>query len=362
MSAPRADRPSSGRRWALRLGLPLSAVALVGAVIYLGGRDAAQAESAQGEPVALSSTQVQRRDLVEVESLSGTLGYGDSRAVSGALAGTVTWVAGAGSVRTRNQILHMVDESPVLLMYGVTPAYRDMASGQQGRDVLQLERNLSALGFDADGDMAVDGAFDGYTAEAVRQWQESWSLDQTGVVERGRVVFLPGARRVAVVSAKVGGAATGAIMTTTSSARTVAVDLDARRQDLVELGAAATVELADGSEARATVTSIGRVATAVDAESTPTVSIEFTVAAGDATGLPDSSPVSVEVEADRARDVLAVPVNAVLALAGGGYGLERVNDDGSRTVVMATLGASADGQVQVEGPNVVEGMRVVVPQ
>ncbi|MCC6832359.1 MAG: hypothetical protein IT200_13515, partial [Thermoleophilia bacterium] len=118
------------------MGLPVVAVVAVGGGIaaFAGGES-----SAASEERATSTATVARRDLVESESFSGTLGFGDTRAVaSSGLSGTLTWIAGAGSVRTRDDILFMVDESPVLLMRGTIPAYRDMTSGDNGRDVLQL--------------------------------------------------------------------------------------------------------------------------------------------------------------------------------------------------------------------------------
>ena len=325
-----------------------------------GPRPQADAQETD-EAGATSTVSVQRRDLVESESFSGTLGYGDERTVSGGLSGALTWIAGEGATRSRNEILYMVDESPVVLMYGTVPAYRDMTSGDQGRDVLQLERNLEAMGYTDDGELVVDGTFDSHTTGAVTAWQADLGLDETGTVERGRVVFLPGERRVSAVKAALGGAGGGAVMSTTSSQRSVTVDLDARRQDLVSVGDTVSVDLPDGATAEAKITSVGRVATETSDGGNPTISVILTVTGSAAKDLADAAPVTVNVQTDAAEDVLAVPVNALLALAGGGFGLERVNGDGTSTIVSATVGTTADGYAAVEGPNVEEGMDVVVP-
>jgi hypothetical protein len=58
--------------------------------------------------------------------------------------------------------------------------------------------------------------------------------------------------------------------------------------------------------------------------------------------------------------VLAVPVSALLALAGGGYGLEVVGPSGAHHLVGVTAGLFASGQVQVSGPDIAAGTRVVV--
>jgi hypothetical protein len=63
-----------------------------------------------------------------------------------------------------------------------------------------------------------------------------------------------------------------------------------------------------------------------------------------------------------ARNVLAVPVSALLALAGGGYGLEVVEPSGVHRLVGVTAGLFASGQVQVSGAGVTAGTKVVVAQ
>jgi multidrug efflux pump subunit AcrA (membrane-fusion protein) len=60
------------------------------------------------------------------------------------------------------------------------------------------------------------------------------------------------------------------------------------------------------------------------------------------------------------KGVLAVPVNALLALAEGGYAVE-VDRGGRRELVGVTLGLFADGLVEVKGHGLAAGDRVVVP-
>ena len=62
------------------------------------------------------------------------------------------------------------------------------------------------------------------------------------------------------------------------------------------------------------------------------------------------------------RDVLAVPVSALLALAGGGYGVEVVAPSGAHHLVGVTTGLFAGGQVQVSGAGITAGTKVVVAQ
>ena len=63
------------------------------------------------------------------------------------------------------------------------------------------------------------------------------------------------------------------------------------------------------------------------------------------------------------ENALVVPVNTLLALAGGGYAVEVVNTAGVHRLVPVTLGLfdDAEGLVQVSGSGVRAGQRVVVP-
>ena len=58
-----------------------------------------------------------------------------------------------------------------------------------------------------------------------------------------------------------------------------------------------------------------------------------------------------------------MPVDALLAQAGGGYAVEVVGADGIHRLVPVTLGLfdDADGLVQVTGTGLAAGQQVVVP-
>jgi hypothetical protein len=62
------------------------------------------------------------------------------------------------------------------------------------------------------------------------------------------------------------------------------------------------------------------------------------------------------------KDALVVPVNALLALASGGYAVEEIAADGSHRLVAVELGLfdDAEGLVQISGANVHAGDQVVV--
>jgi hypothetical protein len=334
----------------------------VGLVLTRGGSDAQAA--ATGE-AATSTARVERRDLVVRESFDGTLGYGDSRPLAASAPGTVTRLPAQGAVVRRGGVLYAVDGRAVRLLYGTQPLYRRLAAGvADGLDVLQLEQNLVALGHDPGGDIDVDRHFDWATAAALRRWQDAIGVPETGALELRDAVFLPGERRIGTVTAVVGSPLQpgSEVLSTTSTKALVTVDLDARRQDLVREGDDVQVELPSGRTVRGTISSVGTVAEAPAAtepgeETTPTITVEIAVA--DVRGL-DGAPVDVRLAVERENGVLAVPVEALLALRGGGFAVE-VDRGGTRTLVAVEAGTFADGWVEVEGAGLRAGTTVVTP-
>jgi hypothetical protein len=68
----------------------------------------------------------------------------------------------------------------------------------------------------------------------------------------------------------------------------------------------------------------------------------------------------VAVVADQRKDVLTVPVAALLALAEGGYGVQVV--EGSTTRIVAVqAGMFADGRVEISGTGIDAGTVVGMP-
>jgi peptidoglycan hydrolase-like protein with peptidoglycan-binding domain len=342
-------------------------VGLVGAAVLVGAAGAAAAglggddpgTGEQSTPVP-ATARITKATLTQTEEVDGTLGYGDATAVGGRLAGTVTGLAAAGSTVDRGKALYYVDNAPVVLMYGSLPLYRPLRSGVSGADVRQFEQNLAALGYTG---FTVDDEYTGSTASAVRSWQEKLGLPETGTVEVGRVVFAPGPIRVGEHKAGVGGQASGPILTYTGTTRIVTVDLDVAKQDLVKAGAAATVTLPGGKRVNGTIASVGTVATSASSGQDTTTTIDVVVSLADqaSLGALDQAPVDVTLVADQRKDVLTVPVAALLALAEGGYGLEIVEGTTTR-IVAIEAGMFASGRVEVSGGGIAEDMTVGVPK
>jgi peptidoglycan hydrolase-like protein with peptidoglycan-binding domain len=332
------------------------AAAVVAAVVLLAGGDEAPPVRAAA---STTTAPVERRDLIDRETVGGTLGYADAAALLAGANGVVTALPEPGSVIRRGEALYRLDDEPAAwLLYGALPAWRDFSSGMtDGEDVRQLERNLRALGHDPDGDMAVDDDWDWATTAAVLRFQDERGLTEDGVLARGEIVFRDGPARVGQVRAALGrSVAPGAqIADLSTNRREVTVDLEATRRSLARKGARVTVELPDGRTARGRVRSVGTTAerASEDAEAT----IEVRIALGRGRGF-DQAPVDVGFEADRRRAVLVVPVTALLARAGGGFAVE--TEDGA--LIDVEPGAYAEDHVEVSGDGLREGLRVVTAE
>lgn len=348
-----------------------AAVAVVAAAVaaWTLAPESSSASEAGGSTAA--TARVDRRDLVVRESLDGELGYADSRALASAGGGTLTALPREGSVARRGGTLYALDGRSTRLLYGSTPAWRTLRLGVgNGRDVRQLEQNLVALGYDPGSDIKVDDHFDWATAVAIRRWEKARGVTADGVIELGEIVFLPGARRVGEHKVTTGTVVQPGVevMDTSSVRRVVTVQLDATRQDLVRKGDRVSVELPDGRRVDGRVLEVGRVAQRDEAqdgegegqEQDPYVVVTVTLGSG--VRAFDRAPVDVHVAKETKRDALAVPVEALLGLAGGGYALEVVSDGGVRRLVAVELGLFADGYVEVSGKGIRKGTRVVVPR
>ena len=220
---------------------------------------------------------------------------------------------------------------------------------------------LAALGYKG---FTVDDEYTSATASAVRDWQEDLGLDETGTVDVGRVVFAPAPVRVSEVKAHLGDPGSGTVLGYTGTDRGVTVKLDVSKQDLAKTGASAKVKLPDGTVVAGTVAAVGTVATqATEANGQPgKTTIEVTVTVADQTklGTYDEAPVTVTLVSRQRKDVLVVPVAALLAQGDGGYGVQVVSGSQVKLVPVKT-GLFADGRVEISGDGIAAGTEVGMP-
>ena len=81
----------------------------------------------------------------------------------------------------------------MVLICGDTPAYRDLSVGDEGREVRDLNENLVTLGYAKKSELDPESDHYGWeTAEAVAELQDELGVDETGRLDFGDAVFLPG--------------------------------------------------------------------------------------------------------------------------------------------------------------------------
>jgi hypothetical protein len=313
-----------------------------------------------------SITTVTRGTLSSQLSADGTLEYttsggSDYSAVNQA-SGTFSKLPAAGDTFSRGQVIYRVSNDPVILLYGNTPIYRSLYAGDTGPDVRELNRNLVALGYATRYEVAWDwDYFSDDTRYALEKLQDKLGEDETGYLADGQAEFLPGQIRVTTVTATLGtNAGAGAvILQATSTSRRVVVSLNAAEQSEVKVGDRVQITLPDGAATLGVLSGVGTVASG---GSNPTLPVYITLKHPQAAGRLDQAPVTVEITIAAVRNALIVPIDALLALSGGGYAVETVNADGDHRLVAVSLGTFDDaaGTVQVTGA-VQAGERIVAP-
>jgi peptidoglycan hydrolase-like protein with peptidoglycan-binding domain len=232
--------------------------------------------------------------------------------------------------------------------------------------VAELNANLRALGY---GRGLAGDSFTATTTAAIDALQAAHGLPQTGVLVLGSVVFKPGPVRVTSVTPTVGQAVqAGPVLTVSSTRHEVAIKLDAAQQAQVKVGDPVTITLPDNSTTPGRVSSVGKVASSSSGgsdsgSSTPTIDVSVRLLHQAAAGQLVQAPVSVSITTDSVKNALVVPVNALLALAGGGYAIEVVDRARLHRLLPVTLGLfdDAQGLVQVSGSGLQAGQRIVVP-
>jgi hypothetical protein len=330
------------------------------------GPAASSGTGQQGAPPPATKT-VLRQDLSATTPLSATLGYAGAYAVTGQGGGTLTWLPSPGQVISQGQVLYRRDNgSPVVLLYGSVPDWRSLEEGATGQDVSQLNRDLVRLGYASSADIAAVG-WDYYswaTVQAVQKLEEHLGVSSPpGSLSLGRVVFEPEALRVSQLPGHLGGQADGPVLTATSDRHVVTISLDVSAQSQVNAGDTVSVTLPSGATTPGVVSEAGTVATTTQGPngSSTTIPVQVRLTDPRAAGTLDQAPVTVYVTTQSARNVLTVPVTALLAQSSGGYDVEVVGHGSTRSYVPVTPGLFDDntGLVQVTGA-LTPGERVVV--
>jgi hypothetical protein len=371
----------------------LAVIAATGGGLAVTSGAKSQASTAQ-QPAANTAT-VEKRTLSAMISQDGTLTYrarsdGSPYSVINQAGGTYTNLPMSGQVISQGHVLYRVNDRPVALLYGTTPAYRTLSAGASGPDVAELNADLVALRYATPAQLSrTSASFGSATTTAVEKLQAALGLTQNGKLTLGQAVFEPTAMRVTTLSAQLGGRTQPGqtVMQATSTTRQVQLALDASQETDVAVGDKVMITLPNNQTTPGVVSSVGAVASCpsgsgfggsasssaapgTDAcssggsgsSATPTITVGITPSHPAATGRWDQAPVQVGITTASVHGALVVPVTALLARSAGGYAVEVVGAGARNHLVPVSLGLfdDADGLVQVSGSGLAAGQEVVV--
>jgi peptidoglycan hydrolase-like protein with peptidoglycan-binding domain len=367
---------SRTRRRVVTVGVVAAVVAAAGAALLVRPWPRGTEDAATERP-SHSTAPVQRTSLASGLRLDGELGHAPADEITAQGQGTFTKLPKTGEHVRLGGTLYEIDARPVVLFRGSRPFWRVLEKGMSdGPDVKDLERNLTDLGYANAAGLTVDEEFTDATAAAVERWQKALGVRTTGSVELGRVAVLPygdvqAEEVVAKPGATAGAGGTVLKVTTTDVYATVKPTEDQLPQ--LPPGGRVTVRLDAGGSVQGKITSITRDTGqsgdgdpgdpgGPDGETKPTVSIRLADQKKAAAALRGGRVgAAVTVPEKKADDVLVVPVTALLAMTGGGYGVEVVRPGPAEPVLVPVkVGLIVANQAEVEG-RLKEGDKVVVP-
>lgn len=261
----------------------------------------------------------------------------------------LTGVASIGDEVASGDVVYSVNGSPIVALAGALPAWRTMsASSSDGADIAQLEAALVALGYDPDGNVEIDAAWDAATTASVRLWQRGLGVDDTGEVTLGRLVFVPHDAAVASVTVAVGDTVSDGdeVVALTGVGQQVVVDVPVELQARVEPAQTVEVGGVEGVVSRLRSTDDGTVQALV-VPSEPLA---------DAAG----ASVAVTFETIVATDALIVPTEAVVSLLDGSYAVDVAQGARRRHVPVEIVGVSGI-RTAIESDELDAGSTVLSP-
>lgn len=318
-------------------------------------------EPAPPQRVAVTTAPVTSGRVITETKAIGTLAYPSRGPVLAGAAGVVTSLPKTATVLRRGDVLYTVDAQPAVLLHGTLPAFRTFEKGMSdGQDVLQLETNLAALGY-FHGD--IDTHFSPWTVAAVKAWQRSRGLKPTGRLDRSAVQFAPQSLRVSRHTTRRGAVvAAGAELYATSATRQVVrVDVALEDQRLARKGRRVRVQLPAGGDVRGRVTSVGAPRQRrTDTGTTVVVPVVVGLRLPKVAAAFAKATVTVRFRSPSRKDVLTVPVSALVALGPERFGVEVPAGAATRRIPVK-VGAFVGGRVEIAGDGIAVGVDVVVP-
>jgi hypothetical protein len=162
------------------------------------------------------------------------------------------------------------------------------------------------------------------------------------------------------------GGSASAVLQTTSTRQIVTVKLDASKQSEATVGEKVSIQMPGGNTVNGKITAISRIAqtpsnsTNNTSNTEATIPVTITLTGRHTHASLDQATVSVNFAQARAKNVLSVPVTALLATSGGGYAVQEAA--APHTLIPVTTGLFAAGDVQISGPGIYQGLQVTDSQ
>jgi peptidoglycan hydrolase-like protein with peptidoglycan-binding domain len=310
----------------------------------------------------------------------------ESKVSVGALVAGKVGNVNANAQPAAGEVLYELDDKAVVTLIGDSQITRALKEGDSGADVRLLQQNLLAMGYGTsktsskssttttsttDSDAKVEklvanSKFDVATRQAVERMQFDSGRKVTGSLALGDVTVLPRGYSISSridtkdkTDAKATVKRNDELFTLTRVERVVTLDVVLADKDKVKVGTSARIAIPGGEDVTAKVTTVSPVGTNTgtgaakkDATFTATLIVESAVE-----GEQVELPVDVYIDKVVADDVLAVPVSAIIAVAGGGFAVETT--DGRRITV--ETGETASNFIAITGEGIEEGLEVMIP-
>jgi hypothetical protein len=379
---------AAGRRGRVAAGVIVvaaAAAAVVAGITGAFGTTDSPGAGTASSAYRTSTATVTRGSLTSQTQVAATLGDAGTYSVVNQAQGTITELPGAGQVVRQGQVLYGVSGSPVMLLYGPVPAYRDLAEGMTGPDVAELNADLVQLRYATAAQLGPRSGWNYFSAEtayALEALQARLAVTQTGILALDQAVFLPSAALITGTDTVPGGMATpgSVVLTASSTTPVVTIALDPAQQTEVKDGEQVSITLPDGAITPGVVSQVAAVATAPGSsssggsgssdnssssgsDSSATIAVQVALIDPKAAGGLNQAPVEVTITTGSVAGALVVPVDALLAQASGGYAVEVIGAGNHHHLAPVSLGLFDDaaGLVQVTGTGLAAGQHVVVP-
>jgi peptidoglycan hydrolase-like protein with peptidoglycan-binding domain len=315
-----------------------------------------------------------RGDLVQKVDAAGTIvGTPLPVPIAAQSGGIVTWLPPIQSSVSRGQPLFRLDNVPVILLYGSTPAWRDFGPGMSdGPDLAELESNLLALGFGESFGLKADGVYTNADAEAIDAFGASDGLGvSSGTLPFGSVLFEPTPVTVLGYASGLGTSVSGGanILEADGTAAQVVAEVDASEAAAIVEGTPATITTVSSASALgATVSAVSaspptNLAAGASGSTEGEVYVTLSLTNPPSELPAQGATVAVQFRTAVLNNVFTVPVTALVALVGGGYALQIDEGHGRSRLVGVQVGLidDVDDVAQVTGSDLREGLAVEVP-